>query len=569
MFKPASTWSDTALLVKLYWTIDRRGDSRQSRIIRLITLIILIGVAIAISFGVGVGAGAVITNPALPFVIRLGTVPGLLLTMVLVGTLISGINQAIRALYLTNDMELLFSAPIRTEAVLTAKLIGRLPTMVLVTLILTIPALIGFGIATGLGPAFYVAGSFALLMAPLFGISAGALLAMFIVRILPAQRVSEYLGAASIILGVLMAILFQLPRFLRSDDGEGLDPGALEAISGLIESVENIPLPSMWAGQGLVELAQGRIVSALSGLALYLLLTAGLFFVTLLLANRLYLTSWLRMQGSGITRSGYVEEAGVFGSSSTEAGIASKDWLLRLRDARQLAGLVSGLVFAIFFGYIMLRPGSNEGLMAVSQNRQGNILDTVFSTGVVISGVILYAGWVTFQRAALTALSIEGRSFYILKAAPVPPQTVFRSKVLGLVVPYALISLLMLVAAWFFLRFSALWIPYAWFCLLIIGYGMITISTTMGFLYPRLDWDDPRRMTSNQAGWRNLVAVLIYGLLSLAIALLSFVAANIIPQFALLYVLLGLVFLAGMAWLVERWSVRQVAKKWANIELPG
>jgi ABC-2 type transport system permease protein len=562
-------FEDTALLVRLYWTMDRRGDSRQSRIARLVTTLILAGLGIALSAGVGFGAGNLITNPALPFAIRLGTLPGLLLTMVLVGTLITGINQAIRALYLTNDMELLFSAPIRTEAVLTAKLVSRLPTTILITLLLTIPALIGFGVATGLGPGFYIAGTLALVLAPLFGLSAGALLAMFIVRFLPAQRVSEYLGAASIILGVLVAILFQLPRLLGSDSGRGIDPDAAEAIGSLISSIENIPLPSMWAGQGLVDLAQGRFVSALSGLALYFLITAGLFFGTLLLAKRIYLTSWLRMQGSGITRSGYVEEAGIFGSSSTEAGIASKDWLLRLRDPRQMAGLVSGLIFALFFSFIMLRPGSDEGLMAMSENQVGNMLDVVFSPGVVVSGIILYAGWVTFQRAALTSLSIEGRSFYILKAAPLAPQTVFRSKVLGLVFPYALFSLLLLIAAWFFMRFSVLWIPYAWFCLLIIGYGMITISTTMGFLYPRLDWDDPRRMTSAQASWRNLAAVLVYGLISLFIALLSFVAASIFPRYALLCVLLGLVFLAGMAWLVERWSVRRVSKKWSHIELPG
>ncbi len=558
---------DSALLVKLYWTIDRRGDSRRSRLVRSITLLLFAGLGIFISLFAGLGAGELISSPALPFTVRLGTLPGLLLTMVLVVTLFTGVNQAIRALYLTNDMELLFSAPIRTEAVMTAKLVSRLPSTIIITLILTIPALIAFGFSTGLGPGFYVAGTTALLLAPLFGLSAGAILAMLIVRILPAQRVSEYLGAASILLGVIMAILFQLPRFLAGGD-EGLDPGTVAALGEMMESIESIPLPTMWAGQGLVDLAQGRIVAALGNLALYFLLTAGFFFATILLANRLYLNGWLRMQASGITRGGYTEEAGIFGSSSTEAGIATKDWFLRLRDARQLAGLVSGVIFAGFFGFLLLRPGSDDGVLANSP-QTGSFIDLFFSPGILISGVILYAGWVTFQRAALTALSIEGRSFYLLKAAPVDPHTVFRSKVLGLALPNALLSLLMLIAAWFVMRFNGLWIPYAGLCLVIIGYGMITISTTMGFLYPKLDWDDPRRMTTGQASWRNLLAGLLYGLLSLTIALLSFVAANLLPQAAILIVLLGLALLAGIAWLVERWSVKKVRGRWAGIELPG
>lgn len=557
-------FSDTALLLRNYWRIDRRGDTRQSRWVQLITYAILAGLGVLLSLAVGFGAGELISNPAFPVQIRLGTLPGVLLTLVLVGTVVVGVNQAIRALYLTNDMELLFSAPVHTEAVMTAKLLSRLPGTVIITLILTIPALIAFGISTGLGPAFYIAGTIALLLAPLFGLSAGALLAMLIVRILPAQRVSEYLGAASIMLGVLVAIAFQLPRLLSSD--EGIDPDAIAAISGLVESVESIPLPSMWAGQGLVDLAQGRIVSGLGSLSVYLLITAGFFAVTILLANRLYLNGWLRMQGSGITRGGYSEQAGIFGSGSVEAGIATKDWLLRIRDARQLAGLVSGIIFAGFFSFIMLRPGSDDGLMSVGESDLGTSIDALFSPGVMIAGIILYAGWVTFNRAAVTSLSIEGLSFYILKASPVDPRTIFRSKVLGLVLPFAVGSLIMLLVAWFLLHFSIAWVPYAWLCLVIIGYGMITISTTMGFKYPRLDWDDPRRMTSRKAVLPNLLLNVAYGIVSLAVAALPFVIASIYPQWTLLLVLLGLLVLAGMAWIVERWSAWQVAKSWPGIE---
>jgi ABC-2 type transport system permease protein len=558
---------DTLLLLRNYWTIDRRGDTRQSRRARLIGTGSLVIIGVLLSLAAGFGAGSLITDPAFPLPIRLGTLPGVLLTMVLAGTLVMGVNQALRALYLTNDMELLFSAPVRTEAVMTAKLLSRLPSTLIITLILTIPALIAFGIATGLGPAFYGAGTIALLLAPLFGLSAGALLAMLIVRILPAQRVSEYMGAASIILGVLLAITFQLPRLLG--DGERINPQTAAAMSSLIENLESVPLPSMWAGQALVDLAQGRVVAALGGLSLYLLLTAGFFFVTTLLASRLYLNGWLRMQGSGITRSGYSEEAGIFGSGSVEAGIATKDWFLRLRDARQLAGLVSGFIFAIFFGFLMLRPRGGDSLLTAGESGGMPLFAALFSPGVIISGVILYAGWITFNRAALTALAIEGRSFYILKAAPVDPRTVFRSKVLGLVIPFALLALLLLLLSWFFLRFSLAWVPYAWLCLLIIGYGMITLSTAMGFIYPRLDWDDPRRMTSRSAGLRSTLLGAVYGIIALLLAVLPFLVASVNPQWTLMLVLVGLLLLAGMAWLVERWSSRRVFRAWAGIPLPG
>ncbi|MFN2104136.1 MAG: putative ABC transporter permease subunit [Candidatus Promineifilaceae bacterium] len=562
-------FDDTILLLKNYWRIDRRGDSKQSQRARVISLALIVIMGVVFSAALGYGAGQLITNPAFPLPIRLGTLPGILLTMALVATVFVGVNQAIRALYLTNDMELLISAPVRTEAVMTAKLLSRLPGTTIGTLVLTIPALFGFGIASGLGPAFYIAGTIALLLAPLFGLSAGALLAMVIVRILPAQRVSEYLGAASILLGVLIAIAFQLPRLMFDGDQSSIDPGTAEALSGMIESVENLPLPSMWAGHGLVDLAQGRVVSALGSLSVYLLITAGFFAVTILVANRLYLSGWLRMQGSGITRGGYTDQAGIFGSSSVEAGIASKDWFLRLRDARQLASLASGVIFAIFFGFLMLRPDSDQGLMSVSQSDVPDFMGVFFSPGILISGIILYAGWGTFSRAAMTSLSLEGPSFYILKAAPVSPATVFRSKVLSLVLPFAVGSMLLLLISWFFIRFSALWIPYAWLCLVIIGYGMITISTALGFMYPRLDWEDPRRMTDRRAGLPNLLLNAAYGVIALIVAALPFFISAFFPGWTLMLVLVGLLILAGMAWLVERVGLSQVNKTWYRIELPG
>jgi ABC-2 type transport system permease protein len=548
--------------------MDSRGDSRRSHVARMIAYGLLAAMGVLFSAAVGFGAGELITNPHFPLSVRLGTLPGLMLTIVLAGTVVIGVNQAIRALYLTNDMELLFSAPLRTEAIMTAKLLSRLPSTIIITLILTVPGLIAFGISTELGPAFIAAGATALLLAPLFGLSAGALLAMLIVRVLPAERVSEYLGAASIIIGVLIAIVFQLPRLIRGSEGP-IDPQTAESLSAIIANLESIPLPTMWAGQGLVDLAQGRAAASLGSLSLYLLLTAGFFALTALLANQLYLSGWLRMQGSGYTRGGYTAEAGLFGSSSVGAGIAMKDWFLRLRDARQLAGLVSGIIFAGFFGFLMLRPGDENGLMAAGEAVPFDLLRRLFSPGVLISGVILYAGWATFNRSAITALSIEAKSFYILKAAPVAPRAVFRSKVLGLAVPYAVFALLLLLISWVAMRFSVAWIPYAWLCLVIIGYGMITITTAMGFRYPRLDWDDPRRMTNRKAGIPNLILNLGYGLLSLVIAVLPFVLGSLFPRAVVPLVLLGLLLLAGMALLAERLGARVADEAWAGIEVLG
>ena len=84
---------------------------------------------------------------------------------------------------------------------------------------------------------------------------------------------------------------------------------------------------------------------------------------------------------------------------------------------------------------------------------------------------------------AINSLAMEGKAFYILKAAPIGPGQVLRAKSFSVYVPYAFVATVLLVAAYFLVGFSLAWTPYAWLCLLIIGYGLLTFSTAMGFVY--------------------------------------------------------------------------------------
>ncbi|MEA3335135.1 MAG: hypothetical protein U9R25_04445 [Chloroflexota bacterium] len=554
---------DTLLLFRLYWTLDRRDNTKIPLVGRLFGYALAL-MMVAFSGAAGYLFGQLTSASGPLFRINSGTIPGLLLTMALFGVLIVGINQAIRGLFLSGDLERLIVAPIHTQSVMTAKLVSRLPTTVLSTLALTVPALIGYGIGAGLAIPYFVVGTLLLLVAPLFGLAAGALIAMLLVRVLPANRLSEYLGAASILIGLLIAIAFQIPRFLGGRNG--FDPGAAQSIEQIFDSLEGLPLPSMWAGNSLIQLSQGRVTDALGGILAFLLITVGLFIVTALLANRLYLSGWLKMQGSAGKRRGYEQRAGVFGGNSLDATIALKDWLLRVRDSRQLVTLFSGVVFAGVFAFLILRPQEGGSIMDMAE--MGGIPDQfawvtrAFSPGVMTSGILLFIGWSTMSQTAITALALEGKSFYILKAAPVSPRQVFRAKLMGVVAPFGVLVSLLLIASWFLTRFSPAWAFYAWLCLLIIGYGLMALSVGLGFLYPKLDWEDPRRMTTGRARLYNLISTVIFAVITGGIALIPFMLSAIWPAFSLLFVLVGLLLLVALTWLICRWIARQVENAW-------
>lgn len=556
--------TETTLLLRLYWRLDRRDSTRLPLVARLLSYF---GVVVLLWFSgmVGYGASQVVKDSAFPIRMDIGLVPGLILTVVWFATIFVGLNQALKALYLSGDLDRLLAAPVHSASVMTAKLLSRLPATLQVTLLIGIPALVVYGIGLGLGPAYYLLGVLFVLIAPLFGLALGALLVMILVRFLPAKRLSEYLSAVYIVLGMLIALSFQIPRLLIGS--EGINPQSTESIERMLHTMEALPLPTIMAGQALIDLARGQIVaSALGSIAFYLSVTLGLYIVTVLLADRLYLSGWLRMQGSGARRQGFEERRGVFGGDSLAATLATKDWLLRLRDSRQIATLFSGIVLATVFAFVLLRNQEGGSLLNISQAAdippQVSWLTAFMSRGVILSGMVLVVAWSTVSNAALSALALEQDSFYILKAAPISPRQVYQGKLLGLVAAYVAVATVLLSASWVLARFSLVWTVYAWLCLMIIGYGLLAFSVALGCVYPKLDWEDPRRMTTGRARLYNMMGSVLFGLMAALIALAPFVLAAMAPAGTLFYVLVGLLVLLAITWGLVRWSMRQVEQAW-------
>jgi len=562
---------DAGLLLGLYWRLNRRergGLSIPGRIVYYLVALILI----IISAFAGYAAGLVVDNPFVPITLGRGTAPGLFLTIVLIGLLFTGFNQALRALFLSGDLERLMVAPVSTPAVMTAKLLSRLPATTFFLLAITLPALLTYGIGVGEGPLYYLVGVLLLLVAPLFGLSLGALAALLLVRFMPASRLNEYVGAAYVILSMLIVLAFQAPRLLANNPQASAQ--TLQALTATIETVEKLPLPSMWAGQGLDHLGSGRLADSLGGISVYLLITVGLFAITVLVADRLYLSGLLRMQGSGVRQQGFEEDAGIFGGESLDASLAFKDWLLRFRDLRQLATFAVGIIFAVVFSAIFLlgTGGDDGGLLNLSQ--QGITRDdrpliaVAFSPGVIISAMILWIGWSAFSQVATNSLAMEGRAFYLLKAAPIGPGRVLRAKSFAVIIPYAVIITLLLIVSWFMVRFSLAWMPYAWLCLLIIGYGLLSFSTGVGFVYANLEWEDPRAMLQRRGRWFSLIGSGSYGLLTGLLALAPFILANRFPAVTPLFVIAGLVLVAIITWFFVGRQNRRAIKAWTTLGEP-
>ena len=305
--------------------------------------------------------------------------------------------------------------------------------------------------------------------------------------------------------------------------------------------------------------------SAIGALITYLAITVGLFLVVILLADRLYLSGWLRMQSSGAASQDIGEQPGVFGRNSLDFILGYKDWLLRIRDPRMLATLFTAVIMVGFALFIMLRPADDgSSLFGISEALEGDGVN-LLSTGVIISGLIYFAGYLAFTRLAVTSLSIERSAFYILKTAPISASQLLRAKTFGIFLPYAALATISMFVTLFIMKFSLIWMPFGLLVILIMGYGLFSFLVSLGFLYPNFDWEDPRRMSNRKSSIPSLVGSFGYSIVAIIIVMATYLVANETPSLAIPAVIMSLALLAGGTWFFVQWCTNRVEKAWPRI----
>lgn len=571
--------SDTWLLMKLYWLLDRREVTSQSALRILGFILAAIGILFISVFSGLAGYGAsFLTRSDLPVSLPLGLVPGLLLTFVLIGVLVFGMNQAVKSLFLSGDLDRLMVAPVHTRSVMVAKLLSRAPSNLLLLLLFAAPAFVAYGVGIGAGPIYYLLGGVMLLMAPLFGLAVGAVIAMLLVQVLPVNRLNELLTAAYAFVGIAIALLAQLPRLFF--DGGDTEEMAANITSGTLgaalETIERLPIPTFWAGRGLVALDAGRFeMTGVLGILAYFIVTLGLFVGIIMTADRLYLSGWLKTQTAGSKRQEFEESKGRFLNGSLAAAIGMKDWLMRLRDPRQMVSLLGGGFVAIVVGGLAIFRGSggsdNQSLLAFSQmdSSEATGIVAVFlamlSPGVLMGAWALFVGTTFLMNTATYALALEGRAFPLLKAAPIRPREVWSAKLWSIYVPFVLLFLAVLIGSRFAVGYDLRWLPYALVAGLIIGYGLLAISVSTGFRYALLGWTDPRRMLSSGGGLVSLLLSVVYGVPVAIIVLFGFALSAAWTGWSIPLALVALLLLAGLTWVTHLLMVRWADSAWDKL----
>lgn len=504
----AATWKLLGLRLRI-WINGFRRARRRGQILRVVAVIALAGLMLFV-FYLSREVLGFLTSPHFAVAVPdaeafVDGLPVLVMGGAFLGILLTSFGVLLQSLYLAGDMDFLLAAPIPIRAVFLTKLLQAiLPNFGLMCL-LGLPLLFGLGSVGGYNPAYYPLVLVALAALALAGAGLASLLVMGAVRLFPARRLAEVLG----FIGAVASILCSQSGQLANLSGASGDQMARTAL--WLSRFDTPWSPLAWAGRGVVQIGLGHWAPGAAMLGLTLVLAGLVFFAALTTAERLYYTGWASLSGVRTRKrpapvaARRVRQGRAGGKNSLIWAVVLKDFTVLRRDLRNLSQLVTPIVLGVVYTVLLFRgggeppPGRGE---APEWFLQG--FRDVLAYGDVL--IALFVGWVLLGRLAGMSFSQEGRSYWIVKSAPVGAGRLVAAKFLSAFLPATALGWVFLLALTLVRQSS---INHAVFSFLVVTLSFVAatgINLAFGISGASFDWEDPRQMQRGAAGCFSMIA---------------------------------------------------------------
>ncbi len=426
----------------------------------------------------------------------LDQLPALFFTMAFTLGLLANLGTLMQTLYLSGDMEFLLTAPLPPRAVFFSKLLQAVfPTYALLAL-LTLPALIGLGVARQLNFLFFALAPIFLALMVVSGAGLSSLLVMGIVRLISPRRAVEVIA----FVGGISAFLCSQSGQFAGEIGESvLTPDQIATFLDRALPLTGVWNPLAWPGYGLVRLGSGQWLPGAAFTAGMLLIGGTVFALTLSAAERLYFSGWSRVQVGTRSRrrrkSGSTGERNGTRSAIPWAGllpapiraVVRKDLRLFRRDLRNLSQLVFPIILAVIWTFTFFR-GEDLPEQAGPALRLGGF------------GIGLFIGYTFAIRFGMGSFSLEGRQWWIIKTSPVPGWHLLLAKYLLTAVPPIIFGLLYLGVAAFFQTTSLGVFLYQALTMALILAAVSGQMLAMGIWGARFNWTNPQEVQGGGMG---------------------------------------------------------------------
>ena len=409
--------------------------------------------------------------------------------------LFSNLITSLSTFFLARDLDLVLSTPTPTRSFYYSRLITTTANSSWMVLFFSLPIFIAYGSVFGGGLSFYL---WVGLILPLFLIipaSLGVLTTHLLVYCLPARRIRDILFFIGLFAFIMMYFLFRFSQPERLVQPESF--GNFVQFLAAMETPSSPFLPSSWSADILAgtlfnrPVDQGFFYALLTSYALFLPL------VTSWVSGAVYLSAWSKAQESRQGRRklellDHTLEWITRPFPDVLRAIMLKDVKTFLRDTTQWSQLflLVALVVVYLYNFKVL-PLDRSPIPTAT-------LKTVVSfANLALAGFVLSAVAIRF---AFPAVSLEGKSFWILQTSPISLRSLLWSKFWLNFVPLLLLGELLVFLSNLLLRVPPWMMTISLVTVFLMTFGITAIGVGMGALYPKFNFDSAAEIPTSFGG---------------------------------------------------------------------
>jgi len=426
----------------------------------------------------------------------LATVSVFLFTVLLASNIITSYSTQ----YVSDDLSLLASSPIPLPALYGSRLMLTLFQSSWMVLVFSIPVYLAFAV-TSLAPMRFLLAVF-LVLPPLLIIPAalGSMITSVLVSVFPARRVRELL----MMIGALFVVLIVF--LIRTQQPERLlNPSSIYDVGEFFSAFRTPAsplLPSTWATE---ILSAGRQADSLPWFLLLLLYSTAAAAVVLgcWQARALYWRGYSRAQEALPARFTAFPLVDRFLEATTRPfelrfrSLLLKDLKTFLRDTSQWSQLF--LLLALVMVYLY-----NFSVLPSNFTFATFYLQNLFSfLNLGLAGFVLSAVAVRF---VFTAVSIEGRAFWIIRSSPLSLKKFLWSKFWTSLPPLLVLSQILTLVSNHFLGASRFMTVLASVSILFVCFGIVGMGVGMGAMFPRFRFENITQIAGSSGGLLYMIA---------------------------------------------------------------
>ncbi len=420
--------------------------------------------------------------------------------------LFSNIVTSLSTFYLSGELEILHAAPVPITGIFRAKFVETTVDSSWMTLIYGLPVFIAYGAVFRSGAAYYA--GLLLTLIPFLIISAalGIIATMLLVSAFPARRARDVLVLLGLLFFVALYILFRLLRPEKLVDPDAF-PTLVQYLTAMRSPLSPL-VPSSWASSALGPLLKGDPGNAVFPmLMLWSTALAGIV-IGEWVCSRTYYAGWTRSQEGKRARLSRSRTADRFFRLTAlpfrgrMRAIVLKDVKLFFRDTSQWSQLF--LLMALVIVYIY-----SFKLLPLERSP----LPTVFIQNII---AFLNLGMVGFVISAVSvrfvfpAVSLEGKSFWIIRSSPLDLQDFLWAKFWSSVLPLLALAEILIVLSNRLLQVSTFMMVVGVVTVFLMTFGITALGVGMGAVFPRFRHENVAQIPTGFGGIAYMIVCLFF-----------------------------------------------------------